>query len=205
MSSFYDSVMQGSGSTGSTSPTNSTGFKQIKEKVPSGYKAGALQQFTPEQMKLFEQMFGFAGEGSFLHGLASGDESSFAEMEAPAMRQFNQMQGNIASRFSGQGLGGTKGSGFQNAMTSASSNFAQDLASRRNDLRRQAIQDLMGVSNTLLSQKPYERFLVEKDEQQPFWKKALGMISPVGGDIAEGGTQNTENFMNVLKMFGGGA
>ncbi len=33
------------------------GYKGMKEKIPGGYKAASLQQFTPEQMQLFQQMF----------------------------------------------------------------------------------------------------------------------------------------------------
>ena len=133
-------------------------------KIPKGYQQGQLQQFTPEMMQLFSRMFGHVGEGSYLDRLASGDESLFAEMEAPALRQFSGVQGNIASRFSGMGQGARHSSGFQNTMNSASSDFAQDLQSKRQGLQRQAIMDLSGLSNSLLNQRPYEQFLSKKDD-----------------------------------------
>lgn len=155
---------------GYTAPTGlnptSTTTGSMKEKIPSGYKKGTLQQFTPEQMQLFQQMFGHVGPESYLSRLAGGDQSMFGEIEAPAHRQFNQQLGGIASRFSGMGLGGRHSSGFQNATTAAASNFAQDLQSQRQGLQRQALMDLEGISNSLLSQKPYENFLVEKQQKQ---------------------------------------
>src|ERR1700758_2426047 len=146
--------------TGMNPNTSSTGnFGSMKEKIPSGYKKGMLQQFTPEQMQLFQQMFGHVGPESYLSKLAGGDQSTFGDIEAPALRQFNELQGNIASRFSNMGGGGSqralgarRSSGFQNTINSAASNFAQDLQSQRQGLQRQALMDLMGISNSLLGQ-----------------------------------------------------
>lgn len=152
-------------------------------KAPSGYKAFQMQNFTPEQMKLFNQLFSNVGPDSFLSKIAGGDEEAFNQMEAPAWRDFSGVQGNIASRFSGMGTGGRKSSGFQNTMTAAGSNFAQDLQSKRTDLKRQALLDLMGISNQLLNQKPYENFLVPKQKKEGFdWGGAIGAgIGGLGG------------------------
>jgi len=160
----------------------------MKEKIPSGYNKGSLQQFTPEQMQLFQQMFGHVGPESYLSKLAGGDQSTFGEIEAPALRQFAGLQGNIASRFSGMGgLGARKSSGFQNTMNSAASNFAQDLQSQRQGLQRQALMDLMGISNSLLGQRPYENFLVEKQKKQSGLGGTIGAgIGGIGGFFAGG-------------------
>lgn len=130
--------------------------------TPKGYQTGQLAQFDPEQMQLFQQLFSHLGPNSYLSKLASGDESTFNQIEAPALRQFSSLQGNIASRFSGMGSGARRSSGFQNALTGASSDFAQQLQSQRMGLQRQALQDLFGMSNQLLSQRPYETTLTEK-------------------------------------------
>jgi hypothetical protein len=160
-------------STGMNPTTSNTGM--MKEKIPSGYKKGSLQQFTPEQMQLFQQMFGQVGPESYLSKLAGGDQGTFDEMEAPALRQFSGLQGNMASRFSGMGgLGARKSSGFQNTMNSAASNFAQELQSNRQNLQRQALQELMGFSNQLLGQKPYKNSLIKKEEKKPGWGGAIG-------------------------------
>ena len=143
--------------------------------IPKGYRKGQLQQFSPEQMELFQQLFGQLGPESFLSKLASGDQETFDEMEAPAFRQFSGLQGNIASRFSGAGgLGNRRSSGFQNTMNSAASNFAQELAARRGDLQRQATNDLWNMSQQLLGQRPQEQFLIQKGQKQPSGWGGLG-------------------------------
>lgn len=174
---------------------------RVGNKIPSGYKQGQMQQFTPEQMQLFQQMFSHVGPQSYLSKLAGGDEDIFNQIEGPALRQFSGLQGNIASRFSGMGSGARRSSGFQNTMNQGASDFAQDLQSRRQSLQQQALQELMGLSSNLLGQRPYEQFLIKKQQKKPFWQQALGMISPVGGDIASGGTENTQNFLNALMSF----
>lgn len=134
----------------------------MKEKIPSGYKKFSLQNFTPEQQQLFSQLFDLVGPESYTSRLAKGDEGLFNEMEAPALRQFNELQGGLSSRFSGMGMGARNSSGFQNTSNAAASNFAQELQANRQSLTRQAIMDLMGMSNTLLGQKPQEQGLVQK-------------------------------------------
>lgn len=166
------------GSSGIAGPTGKVG-----NKVPTGYKLGQLQQFTPEQNQLFSQLFGLVGPQSYTSRLAGGDESLFNEMEAPALRQFGELQGQLASRFSGMGMGARKGSGFNIAMNQAASDFAQDLASKRQALQRQAILDLMGLSNSLLSQRPYEQFLYEKQKKD---KGLFGGFGGIGGAVLGG-------------------
>jgi hypothetical protein len=151
--------------------------------TPKGYRTGQLAQFTPEQNELFKQQFSHLGPDSYLSRLAGGDESLFDEMEAPALRQFQGTLGGIASKFSGQGMGSRRSSGFQNETTAAASNFAQQLQSQRQGLQRQAINDLMGMSNTLLNQRPYERFMTQKEQKQPSGWGSIGggILGGIGG------------------------
>jgi hypothetical protein len=160
-----------------------TGFSS-GSKIPSGYKEGRMQNFTPDQMNLFKQMFTQVDPNSFLSKIAGGDQSMFEQMEAPAMRQFQGLQGDIASRFSGMGMGARRGSGFQNVMNQATSDFTQDLQSKRMELRRQALMDLMGMSSELLNQKPYENFLIEKKQKKSPWGALLGTgLGALGGSF----------------------
>lgn len=145
----------------------------MKDKAPSGYSMSKIKQFTPQQMELFSSLFSHVLPQSFLSRLSGGDQSMFGEMEAPALRQFNQLQGQLASRFSGMGTGGRHSTGFQNTMSSAASEFAQDLQSRRQDLQRQALMDLMNLSSTLLGQRPFETVLTPK-QQKPSFLQSLG-------------------------------
>lgn len=164
------------GAGGYYGPAGSTaGQKMAGNIIPKGYRQGQIQQFTPEQMNLFRQMFSQVGPESFLSKLAGGDQSQFEALEAPAMRQFGQLQSQIASRYSGVDPGAMsarRGSGFQGAQTSAAQQFAESLQSQRLGLQRQALMDLMGISESLLGQRPYEQFLTQK---QPSFLQQLGL------------------------------
>jgi len=155
-----------------------------KMKAPSGYKA--FQQFSPEQMQLFQQMFSRVAPDSYLSRLAGGDEEIFNQVEAPAMKQFNALQGNLASRFSGMGMGSRRSSGFQNTTNQASQDFAQQLQSQRQQLQRQALMDLMGISDSLLGQEPYG-FVKKQQKQGSGWGGlAGGALGGIGGFLAGG-------------------
>jgi|ERR1700755_16674 len=167
----------------SRGPTgNGLGSPAGGNKIPKGYNHGQLQQYTPEQMQLFQSLFSQVSPDSYLSKLAGGDQSTFQQMEAPAMRQFQELQGENASRFSGLGMGARRGSGFQNFQNQATSDFAQDLASKRQGLQRQALMDMMGISESLLNQRPYEQFLTQKPK--PFWQQLLLGASDRGADLA---------------------
>lgn len=156
--------------TGSRGPTGSG---------VAGYRTGSVQQYTPDQMKLFKSLFSNVSPDSYLSRLAGGDQGMFDQIEKPQLRQFNNIQGNIASRFSGMGSGARRSSGFQNTINAASSDFAESLGSRRQELQRQALKDLMSMSGELLGAQPYKQFQYEP--QQPFWQKILGGALPLAG------------------------
>lgn len=163
------------GSQGMRGPTGESSGKI------GGYNVGRLQNFTPEQQQLFSSLFSHVSPGSYLSRLAGGDEAAFAEQEAPALRQFGQLQGNIASRFSGMGAGARRSSGFGHSINQAASGFAQDLQSRRQALQRQALMDLLGISGELLGQRPEEKFLMRPNQRQSFAQQILGGALPVAG------------------------
>lgn len=162
------------------------------DKVPSGYKTGQLQQYTNEQLGLLEHTMSFVGPDSYLYRLAGGDEDLFNEMEAPAHRQFQEMLGGLGTRFSNGGgegsLGTRRSSGFQNEASARTSNFAQDLQSKRQELMRQAIKDLTGISSELLDKRPYERTLTKKDQNKsnPWTTFGGTALGAAGGFLAGG-------------------
>lgn len=205
----------GMGPTGINPNTTGTGqMNPMKEKIPSGYSKGSLQQFTPEQMQLFQQLFSHVGPDSFLSKLAGGDQSTFGEIEAPALKQFSALQGQLGSRFSGMGgggnqraLGAQKSSGFQNTMNSAAQDFAGQLQSQRQSLQQQALQDLMGFSNQLLGQKPYEQFLTKKQPSQwgqIFGKLAGGLPGAVAGYAEDGWKGAAQGFASGFEAINKG-
>lgn len=184
------SSMTGSrGPTGTNTNQSSTGSVGFKNKAPKGYQATQLQKFTPEAMELYKQMFGSVGPDSYLSKLAGGDEELMSQMEEPALRQFSQLQGGLASRFSGMGgLGARKSSGFQNTTNQYAADFAKDLQANRQGLQRQAIMDLAGLRHSLLSEDPYERQITKKEPKQSGWGGALGAVGGGAlGFFASGG------------------
>lgn len=190
---------------GSSSLGNTAGGFQ--DKIPSGYKKGQLQQFTPEQMQLFQSLFSNVGPNSFLSKLAGGDESAFEQSEQPFWKQFQEAQGQLGSRFSQFAPGAMSaqgGSGFKNAGGQLGSDFAMQLGARRQDLQRQALMDLMGLSNTLLNQKPYENFLTKKS-QNP-WSEIIGKLGgAIPGLVTSAFTGNPGGALKgAFSIFGGG-
>lgn len=170
------------GYTGQVSKLRGTGFNQVS--VPT---------MSPEQMQLFQQMFSGASPGiqgglGQLSQLASGGSPEFWEqMEAPAWRQFGEAQGQLASRFSGMGLGARKSSGFNNAASGMSADLAERLQANRLGLQQNAIRDLLGLGENLLNKNPYDTFLMPKKKSA--WQELLGSAS--GG------------FGGLLGQFGG--
>lgn len=155
--------------------------------IPKGYRLGQIQQFSPEQMQLFQRMFSQVGPDSYLSKLAGGDESAFEQMEKPAWRAFGQAQGQLGSRFSQLAPGAMsaqRGSGFKNAAGQLGSDFASDLAARRHSLQMNALDQMTNMSNSLLGQRPTEQSLIQK--QQPFWKQFLLDASDKGREMAMG-------------------
>jgi hypothetical protein len=187
---------------------------RVGNKLPPNMKLGQINQFDDQQTGLYNRGFDQIGPDSYLSKLSRGDQGTFDQLEAPALRQFNELQGGIASRFS-QGGGGRgsmsnrRSSGFQNTMNSASSQFAQQLQSQRQSLMRQAQQDIWGMSQDLLNQRPYEQFMYEKQKNP--WGTILGKsFGPVGGligDLATGdkqyeGTQaGVDTSLDLVKAF----
>jgi len=152
--------------------------------IPRGYRAGQLQQFTPEQMQLFQSLFGQVGAGSKLAQMASGSDEGFADFENYANRQFQENTGDLASRFSGLGMGARRGSGFQNQATQSAQDFAGQLAMQRQGLQRQALQDLMGMSGMLLGQRPQEQFITPKSKKSRWWEPLLSAAGQAAGQAA---------------------
>lgn len=192
----------GRGSTGSSMRNNSAGGFGGGSRgggkgdiIPKGHRAGVLQQFTPEQLDLFSQLFGHLGPDSDLSRLAGGDESIFEQMEAPAWRQFQEAQGQLGSRFSQLAPGAMsaqRGSGFQNTAGQLGSDFAMNLSANRQKLSRQALQDLFEMSHMLMNEKPFERIISGKEQKEPgFWQQ-------FGSNFAQSAGKKAGNF-----LFGG--
>ncbi len=166
-------------------------------KIPEGYEMGKINQFNPKQQKLFNNLTELAKPGSYLWRLMNGEEEAFEEGEAPAHRMFEEKLGQLGSRYSQLAPGAMsaqRGSGFQKATGQLASDFAQDLAARRQDLQRQAMLDLRGLSSELLGYRPKEKFLVKNQYQQEeqdsggdFQQGLIGGVTGAGAGYLTGG------------------
>lgn len=177
--------------TGSASGLKGTGYNQVS--IPTK---------SPQQMDLFRQLMGGSSTGigsglDYLSTLAGGDQSQFEQLEAPALRQFGQLQGNIASRFSGMGRGARQSSGFQNVMGGAAADLAERLQSQRMGLRQSAIAQLLGLGEQLLGTQLSENVLVPK--KRSFFKELLLGAGPgIAGGASQGGTMALLRALGLL-------
>ena len=162
---------------------------QQGQNIPEGYDLAQISNFTPEMMQLFQQWIESLGPESFTSQLAQGNPDIFAQLEAPALKQFNELQGGLASRFSGLGgqgaLSSRKSSGFQNSANQAAKDFAQQLQSQRIDLQNQATKDMGNMYSQLLNQRPYEKALI--GEKEPAWAPFLNSLAQGAGRGIAGG------------------
>lgn len=159
--------------------------------APAGYNLSQLSNQTPQQQKYYNGLLNGAQKNlgglqqglGHTAGIAGGDESSFEEMERPAYSAFQKQLGNLSNRFAGQNSIGS--SGFQNAFSGATSEFQQGLHGQRSALRRQAIQDLLGHSQSLLGQNTFENVLGKKEESfgSSFGKVLPSLLSNVIGKM----------------------
>lgn len=139
-------------------------------------------------MNLFNQ--GAAGlEGGFPQMLQQimqmaqgGNEDMWGKIEAPALRQFGQLQGDIASRFSGAGMGARKGSGFQNTMGGAAADLSERLQANRMGLQNRAQDQLMGLYQNLMGQDLSTNQLIEKKKSP--WMALLEALGGAAGNAA---------------------
>lgn len=161
----------------------------------TGYKQASLPNFSPEQMQLFQSLFSHLSPEGSLSKLASGDQSQFEQLEAPALKQFGQLQSGIANRFSGMGTGARKSSGFFNAQNTAAQDFASQLQSQRMGIQQQALRDLLGMSSDLLGQRTHDNFLVPK--KKSFLQELLSGASGGLGEVAGAGGGSS-----LLKLLG---
>jgi hypothetical protein len=152
----------------------------------TGYSQLQTPTMSPQQQQLFSQLFqgGQAGLTGGLNHLnqqaAGGNEEYWQQQEAPALRQFNELQGGLASRFSGMGSGARRSSGFQNTINSSTTDLAERLQGQRHGLQQNAIKQLMDLYGSLMGTNTFDTaFLENKQKKRPFWQELLG--SAAGG------------------------
>ena len=132
------------GLTGSPGEQKSTFSKQQKGGINDilqsikGMRGGA-QDVTQNSQ--------FQRGNEFLNNLFN-DPSFFQNIEAPALRQFNEeIAPGIANRFASMGSGGSLGStAFRNQMNREGANLAQNLSAQRTGMQMQALPQAYGAA-----------------------------------------------------------
>jgi hypothetical protein len=166
-----------SAATGSVSKLKGTGYNQV-----------TIPNKTPQQMGLFNQGAEGLSQGfpqilqQLMQMAQGGDEKSWGQLEAPAMRQFGELQGNIASRFSGAGTGARRSSGFNNAQSGAATDLAERLQSNRLGLQNQAQQSLMQMYQNLIGQDLNTTSLIPKKKK--WWEELIPSLAGAAGQAA---------------------
>lgn len=150
-----------------------------------------IPQFTPQQMDLFQRLLAAIGPGAeqglgFLSQLAGGDEDIFSQLEAPAYSALERGLRQTASGFSQ--FGAQDSSAFQNALAGQSRQLAESLGAQRVGLQQQAIERLLGSTQSLLGQKPFETHL--KSRKPGF-----------GSFLAGAGGELLKNLPQILAAF----
>lgn len=153
----------------------------------TGLQNISLPRLSPEQQQLFSQVMGSAQPGitsgvGQLSQLAAGNQDKFSALEAPALRQFQDLAGGLGARFSGLGTGAQRSSGFQHALGGAASDLAERLQGQRLGLQNQAIQQLMGLYGSLMGTDQFENILAPK--KKPWWQELLAGLGGVAGQGA---------------------
>lgn len=164
-------------STPTVSRLSGTGYNQIK-----------LPTKSPEQMDIFSQLSSGSGGNiqsilKQLQGLSDGgDEDYWSQLEAPALRQFDKRQGDIASRFSGMGMGGRRSGAFQTAVGNENTDLQERLSAQRLGIQGNARNQLMELYRSLLGENLSDSGLTPKP--QSFLKQlGIGLSGGVGQGI----------------------
>lgn len=117
---------------------------------PGSYEQ--VSRLTPEQQQLLGQMFPGLSQASgsgldYLNQLLSGDDSAFADFEAPFKRQFEQeVIPSIAERFAGLGSHGSQSSSaMQQTLGQSGRELSENLAAMRSNLKQNALGQLQGL------------------------------------------------------------
>ena len=160
-------------------------FPMSTQKVKgTGYEALYMPTKDPRQMELYNQVSQALGPflGKSISGLgqlAGGDQAAFQGLEAPAMRQYQQLLGDIGARYSGMGMGAQRSSAFQNQLTGAAGDLAERLQSQRLSLQQNAIQQLLGLYGNLIGTDLYDTQLIPR--KQGFLREfGVGMAPGIG-------------------------
>lgn len=179
-------------STGLSMPLKGTGSSLVTLPSMSAQKSSlyndTLKRIQPGFGDSIDQLSSLAGGGT---------QKQWDQLEAPALRQFGALQGDLASRFSQ--AGGRHSSGFQNTMSEAGAGLSEQLQSQRMKYQQDAQDRLMSLFQSLMGQDEFNQFLTKQKQKKNRFGGALsgagqgaiagsslGWPGAVGGAIAGG-------------------
>lgn len=180
---FLETLFGSPGKQGSTYNQNQLGtIDQILQQIKGmrGQGGGDISQ-----QQNFQQ-----GQG-FLNNLFN-DPNFFQNIEAPAMRQFNeQIIPDIANRFASMGSGGSTGStAFRNQVNREGSNLASNLAAQRTGMQQQGANQALGYGQA--QNQNFMQLLQQamQPTQNTYSQPTGGLFGPLlgalGGGLASG-------------------
>jgi hypothetical protein len=144
----------------------------------TGRSLVSASRLDPGQRDMFNRLRGGleGGIGPGLDQISSlaggGTEEQWRQLEAPAFRQFNQIQGDLASRFSGAGTGARRSSGFQNASSGAAADLAERLQSKRLSIQMSSRDQLLDLYSELLGMDTQRTWGIE-NKRKNSWGGAI--------------------------------
>jgi hypothetical protein len=146
------------------------GLDQLIQSIKGGM-GGPQQDITQQQ--------GFQQGNDFFNSLFN-DPEFFNKFEAPAMRQFDELQGDIGNRFAGMGSGSTGSTGFRNVMAREGQNLSSNLAAQRGQMQQGAIPQMLGYA-----QQPVSNWMTQMQQAfQPTQNQYTPAAPGFGGNIA---------------------
>lgn len=155
-----------------------------------------ISTLNPQQKQIFKgQARGVMGgpqsyqesplyqQGSnYLQNALSNDPQAYAAYEAPQLRQFRQNIGGLAEQFGG--IGATSSSGFQQALSGATTDLQERLAQLRAGIQERALPQALQYAGAPLE---HGKSLIDTQtqaalpKQRPWWQEALaGLTSKIG-------------------------
>ena len=177
-----------------------------------GYRVKEIPTMGPQQKSIYDILFGAVqpnlGPGiSQLGQLARGAPGAFKDLEAPALRQFQQI---TAPRLAEAQTAGGRGlsSGYLNRLTQAGQDFAQNLQSQRLGLQQNALAQLLGLGQNLMNTQTSQPFITKRRSTQfleglgNFAGQLPGLALGLGNLFSGGST--LRNVMQAVKPQQGG-
>jgi hypothetical protein len=118
----------------------------------------------------------------YIQNSLSNDPQAYAAYEAPQLRQYQQNIGALSERFGG--LGATSSSGFQQALSGATTDLQERLAQLRAGIQERALPQALQYAGAPLE---HGQNLINTQtqaalpKQRPWWQEALaGLTSKLG-------------------------